>query len=75
MRDVERALNVMRENADRLSKAIPNMSESDQELSRLYLERIEQMQSLFKFAQLMISSILGKAVDLDVKPVSRIDIE
>jgi HTH-type transcriptional regulator, glycine betaine synthesis regulator len=75
MRDVERALNIMRENADRLSKAIPNMSESDQELSRLYLERIDQMQSLFKFAQLMITSILGKAVDLDVKQVSRIDIE
>lgn len=75
MRDVERALHVMDENASRLSKSIANMSESDQELAKLYLERMEQMQSLFRFAQLLITSILGKAGEMDVSQVSRIDLE
>jgi len=75
MRDVERALHVMDDNALRLSKSIANMSESDQELAKLYLERMEQMQSLFRFAQLLITSILGKAGEMDVSQVSRIDLE
>jgi len=75
MRDVERALHVMDENALRLSKSMANMSEEDQELAKLYLERMEQMQSLFRFAQLLITSILGKAGEMDVSQVSRIDLE
>ncbi len=75
MRDVDRALTVMGENVDRLSKAMPNMSDEDQKLAGLYLERIEQMQSLFKFAQLMIASILSKAGEVDFHDVSRVDIE
>lgn len=75
MRDVERALHVMDENASRLSKSMANMSEEDQQLAKLYLERMEQMQSLFRFAQLLITSILGKAGEMDVSQVSRIDLE
>ena len=75
MRDVSRALNVMDENAARLSNSMSKMSEEDQELAKLYLERMEQMQSLFRFAQLLITSILGKAGEMDVSQVSRIDLE
>ncbi len=75
MRDVERALHVMDDNASRLSKSMANMSEADQELAKLYIERMEQMQSLFRFAQLLITSILGKAGEMDVSQVSRIDLE
>ena len=75
MRDVGRALSVMDDNAARLSKSMSSMSEADQELAKLYLERMEQMQSLFRFAQLLITSILGKAGEMDVSQVSRIDLE
>ena len=75
MRDVGRALSVMDDNAARLSKSMSTMSEADQELAKLYLERMEQMQSLFRFAQLLITSILGKAGEMDVSQVSRIDLE
>lgn len=75
MRDVSRALNVMDENAARLSNSMSKMSEADQELAKLYLERMEEMQSLFRFAQLLITSILGKAGEMDVSQVSRIDLE
>lgn len=75
MRDVDRALNVMDSNAEHLSKAMSKMSAEDQELAKLYLERIDQMQSLFRFAQLVITSILGKANEMDMTQVSRIDLE
>lgn len=75
MRDVDRALTVMNENVERLSKAMPNMSAEDRRLAELYLERIDQMQSLFRFAQLMITSILSKAGEVDFHDVSRVDIE
>jgi len=75
MRDVERAINVMDENTERLSKAMPTMLEADQELAQLYLERIGQMQSLFRFAQLIITSILAKSGEMDFNDVSRIEIE
>lgn len=75
MRDVDRALTVMDENAKRLSKAMPSMSEEDRKLAQLYLERIDQMQSLFRFAQLIITSILSKAGELNLDAISRIDIE
>jgi HTH-type transcriptional regulator, glycine betaine synthesis regulator len=75
MRDVSRALSVMDDNAARLSNSMSKMSEADQELAKLYLERMEQMQSLFRFAQLLITSILGKAGEMDVSQVSRIDLE
>jgi DNA-binding transcriptional regulator GbsR (MarR family) len=75
MRDVDRALNVMEESTTRLSKAMPNMSAEERELAELYLERIGQMQSLFRFAQLIITSILAKAGEMDIDAVSRIEIE
>lgn len=75
MRDVDRALSVMAENAARLSAALPTMNAADQELAKLYLERMEQMQSLFRFAQLVITSVLGKAHEVDVSRVSKIEIE
>jgi DNA-binding transcriptional regulator GbsR (MarR family) len=75
MRDVDRALTVMDENAKRLSQSMPNMSDDEKRLAELYLERMTQMQALFRFAQTIISSILAKAGDLDLEHVSRIDIQ
>lgn len=75
MRDVDRALTVMDENVERLSKAMPGMTEEDRRLAELYLERIDQMQSLFRFAQMMITSILSKAGEVGSHDVSRVDIE
>lgn len=70
MRDLDRALHVMDSNIERLSDAMPAMSAQDRQLAELYLERITQMQALFRFAQLMITTILSQAgsVDLDKLP-------
>ena len=74
MRDVDRALSVMEEDIDRLSKAVPQMAEDNKKVAKLYLERINQIQALFRFAQLIITSVLSRASELDLDDVSRIEI-
>lgn len=75
MRDVERALSVMEENKERISNSLDSMTEEDQVLAKLYLERIAQMQSLFRFAQLIINSILSQVNNIDVSDVSGVELQ
>jgi DNA-binding transcriptional regulator GbsR (MarR family) len=75
MRDVERALNVMDDDIARLSSSMPAMNEEDRQLAELYIDRIAGMQGLFRFAQLIITSILARVGDVDFKDISRIEIE
>jgi DNA-binding transcriptional regulator GbsR (MarR family) len=63
MRDVDRALAVMNDNLQRLQNAMPAMSEADQQVAQVYVERILQMQGLFQFAQMMIMAILAKVAE------------
>jgi HTH-type transcriptional regulator, glycine betaine synthesis regulator len=74
MRDVDRALAVMTKNAERLSVSISSMNAEDQEQAKLYLERITQMQALFKFAQLIITTILAQVSEMDFEDISGIEI-
>ncbi|MDX1992973.1 MAG: helix-turn-helix domain-containing protein [bacterium] len=74
MRDVERALEVLQENVQRLSNAQPLMEAADKRQATLYMERITQMQTMFRFAQLVISSILSRVSSLDLDEISNIDI-
>ena len=75
MRDVERALSVMNEDVERLSATMTAMDEDDQKLAQLYLERIAQMQGLFRFAQMIISTILADAAEMDFDDISGIEIQ
>jgi DNA-binding transcriptional regulator GbsR (MarR family) len=75
MRDVERALTVMDDDIARLSNSMPAMSEEDRRLAELYIDRIAGMQGLFRFAQLIITSILARVGDVDFKDISRIEID
>jgi DNA-binding transcriptional regulator GbsR (MarR family) len=75
MRDVERAVTVMQDNIDLLKKTAGEMSEHDRQTADLYIERISQMQAMFRFAQLVITSILGTVSELDVKNISRVNLD
>jgi HTH-type transcriptional regulator, glycine betaine synthesis regulator len=75
MRDVERALSVMQDDIQRLSAAMPTLSADDKELAELYMERIAQMQGLFRFAQMIITTILSRVGELDLEDISRIEIK
>ncbi len=75
MRDVERALAVMEENRQRISNTIAELPADQQILARLYLDRIAQMQALFRFAQLLINSILNQVSGIDVSDVSGVELQ
>lgn len=75
MRDVERAINIMDENIERLNTAMPDMNEQDTETAKVYIERTKAMQSLFQFAQMVINTILTQVDDDDdFSEIHKIDI-
>ncbi|MGB7338538.1 MAG: helix-turn-helix domain-containing protein [Phototrophicaceae bacterium] len=63
MRDVERAINVMDGSTDQLNEAMKTMSDEERELAELYIERMSQLQGLFQFAQVIITSIITQFDD------------
>jgi DNA-binding transcriptional regulator GbsR (MarR family) len=74
MRDVDRALMVMEDNIKKLNVTMPDMSEEDKQLAELYIDRIARMQALFRFAQLMITTILARVAENDLQGISRIEL-
>ena len=74
MRDVDRALHVLQDNMNLLFDSMPRMSVDDKDIAELYVERITQMQTLFRFAQLVITSILARVADVNLDSVSHIEI-
>lgn len=74
MRDVDRALHVLQDNMNLLFDAMPRMTSDDKEIAELYVERITQMQTLFRFAQLVITSVLARVADVNLDSVSHIEI-
>ncbi len=75
LRDVERALAVMEENRLRISCNIDELPYDEQLLARLYLDRIAQIQALFRFAQLIIHSVLNQVKSIDVSDVSGVELQ
>lgn len=75
MRDVERAINVMEENSQQLEQGMSRMSEAERQQAQLYIERMEQLQAVFQFARVIISSILAKADNNDFADVSDIELQ
>jgi DNA-binding transcriptional regulator GbsR (MarR family) len=74
IRDIDRALTVMNENIDRLNRSMPQMNEAEAQLAEVYIERITQMQLMFKLAQTLITSILTRLNDLNLNSISDIEI-
>lgn len=57
-REVGVALNVLEENAVRLTKVKPHLSADDQRLADHYLTRVKEMQAFFQFAQMALGLLL-----------------
>lgn len=74
MRDVERALAVMNNDIEQLQAAMPHMSEGDQAQAQFYMERVTQVQTLFKFAQVIITTILSRMSEMPLDELSDIEI-
>lgn len=61
MRDIDRTINVLDENSQRLLRVIREMSDDDQHTARVYVERMGQLQVLFRFAQVLIANVLTQS--------------
>lgn len=75
MRDVERAITVMDDNCERLATVMEEMSEEEQVISKLYIQRMSQLQTLFRFAQMIITNVLDQADQVDFSEVKRIELQ
>ncbi len=74
MRDVERAISVMQDNTDLLRRNMEAMGNDERYTAEVFIERMAQMQTMFKFAQVLITQILQKVNDLNIENISQIDI-
>jgi len=61
MRDIERTITVLDENSQRLMKVRQTLSDDEQRIAQVYIERMAQLQVLFRFAQLLINNLLAQA--------------
>lgn len=74
MRDVDRALHVMQDNISRLNKSLAEMTPEEQEIAEVYIERIQRLQRMFRFAQIVITSILARVGELNLDSISEVEI-
>jgi DNA-binding transcriptional regulator GbsR (MarR family) len=74
-REVQLALHVLSESIEKLQSVENELSPEEQELARFYLERMADLQSFFRFAQLALESVLGGDDALDFEAITKIEIE
>lgn len=75
-RDLERAINIMDSNREQLQSGLSEMSATEAKLANLYIERMEQLQALFQFAQVIMTNVLNQVDDNgDFADITRIEIE
>jgi len=75
LRDVNQALEVLDTSVNNLQAGVPTMKADDQALAAFYMGRIDQMKDFFRFAKLILTSILERNKKINVADVKRIDIE
>ena len=75
LREVNQALSVLETNVDQLSAATQSMSDEERKLAEFYLQRIDQVRAFFRFAKLVLTSILEREDKPHIGSITRIDIE
>jgi HTH-type transcriptional regulator, glycine betaine synthesis regulator len=72
MRDIERAILTLDENSQRLLKTMSTLGEQDKELAEVYVQRMGQLQVLFRFAQLMITNMMAQSGGTDFEEIKEL---
>jgi DNA-binding transcriptional regulator GbsR (MarR family) len=75
LRDVNTALDTLEDNMDRLRGELATMSSDEQQLAQHYLTKLDAMKDFFRFAKLILTSIMDRERNFDVGQVRRVDIE
>lgn len=65
LRDIDRALSVLENNIAQLRHTMPTMDSDKKVLATYFIERIDQISDLFRFARLVLTSILEYGRDFD----------
>ena len=73
-REVQLALQVLGDSVGKLQSANDQLSAEEQELAKYYLERIDDLQAFFEFAQMALETVLGGQETLDFDSVTKIEI-
>jgi DNA-binding transcriptional regulator GbsR (MarR family) len=73
-REVQLALQVLSESVDKLRLADDELSPEEQDLAVFYLERIADLQSFFRFAQMALETVLGSDNSLDFEEITKFEI-
>ena len=73
-REVQLAIQVLSESVEKLQAAGNELSPEEQELAHFYLERIDDLQAFFQFAQMALETVLGRDDALDFEDVTKIEI-
>ncbi len=74
MRDVNQALEVIEANIADLREAVPAMTANEQRLAAHYTAQIDQMGDFFRFAKLILTTLLERNKKINISDVKRIDI-
>lgn len=76
LRDVNQALDVLRDNAQALERALPAMSEEERALAEFYRMRMEQLEDFFRLARLLLTTIIEQAKQQpEAGGIHRVDFE
>ncbi|NDJ76847.1 MAG: hypothetical protein GYB65_11360 [Chloroflexi bacterium] len=76
LRDVNRALAVLEEDAESLRVSLPKMSDQHRTQAEFYVQKVEQLQQFFRLAQLILLSVIEQAKsEIDLNGITRVDFE
>ncbi len=75
MKDIDLAITVMEHSIEQIKQDQADMDEENAKLGEFYIERMSLLLDFFRFARLLLTTILDKADELNVGTVSRVDIE
>jgi DNA-binding transcriptional regulator GbsR (MarR family) len=75
LKDIELAIGIMLENIHTIRQEYEGLEAEHKELADFYIARMELLIGFFKFAKLLLNTILEQANKLDVNDVSRVDIQ
>lgn len=75
MRDVERAISVMDEHTKQLRNTMGAMDEEQRQIAAVYIERMAKLQSLFRFAQTLIATIVAQTSHTNFPEIKHIEVD
>lgn len=73
-REVQLAIQVLSESVEKLQNADNELTPEERELAHFYLERIDDLQAFFQFAQMALETVLGSEESLDFDAITKIEI-